>query len=164
MGKIVVQTIIFLVGIATHLEKEKSKFKMTSCPILSVWRGWVKFLCHTHTHTHTHQDFIISHGTFCNISNWILRVHWTSVWSDPQWPGKPGFNSRSSHAKDSKMELDTSLINSIIMYVSRVKWNNPGKEVTPSPASRCSSNCKRSLLVALDYGCQLYLHILHCHL
>ena len=41
-------------------------------------------------------------------------------------------------------------------YVSRVKWRNPGKEVAPSFTPRCSSYCKGSLLVALDYGRQLY--------
>ena len=28
-----------------------------------------------------------------------------------QWPGRPGFNPRSSHAKDSKNVPDTSLLN-----------------------------------------------------
>ena len=28
-----------------------------------------------------------------------------------QWPGRPGFNPRSSHTKDSKMVLDASLLN-----------------------------------------------------
>ena len=28
-----------------------------------------------------------------------------------QWPGRPGFNPRSSHTKDSKIVLDTSLPN-----------------------------------------------------
>ena len=56
------------------------------------------------------------------------------------------------------------LTHSYIRYVSRVKRSNPGKGVVPSPTSRCSSDWKGSLLVALDYGCQLYfvapLHIL----
>ena len=39
-----------------------------------------------------------------------------------------------------------------IRYVSRVKCSNPGKAVAPSPWPRC----KGSLLVALDYGRQLY--------
>ena len=45
---------------------------------------------------------------------------------------------------------------SIIRYVSRVKWSNPGKEVAPSPTPRCSSYWKGSLRVALDYSRQLY--------
>ena len=45
---------------------------------------------------------------------------------------------------------------SIIRYVSRVKWSNPWKRVAPSPTPRCSSYWKGSLLVALDYGRQLY--------
>ena len=35
--------------------------------------------------------------------------------------------------------------------------SNPGKGVAPSLTSRCSSYWKGSLLVALDYGRQLYL-------
>ena len=45
-----------------------------------------------------------------------------------------------------------------IRYVSRVKWSNPGKWVTPSHT--CSINWKGSLLVALDYGHQLYFLII----
>ena len=46
-----------------------------------------------------------------------------------------------------------------IRYVSRVKWSNPGKGVVPSPTPRSTSR-KGSLLVALDYGRQLYLRII----
>ena len=42
----------------------------------------------------------------------------------------------------------------IIRYVSRVKWNYPGKGVAPSLTLRCSSYWKGSLLVSLDYGHQ----------
>ena len=45
---------------------------------------------------------------------------------------------------------------SFIRYWSRVKWNNPGKGVAPSPTPRCSSYWKGSLLVTLDYGHQLF--------
>ena len=48
---------------------------------------------------------------------------------------------------------------SIIRYGSRVKWNNPGKGVAPSPSPRCSSYWKGSLQVTLDYSRQLYLYI-----
>ena len=44
---------------------------------------------------------------------------------------------------------------SYIRYVSRVKWSNPGKGVAPFPTPRCSSYWKGSLLVTLDYDCQL---------
>ena len=37
---------------------------------------------------------------------------------------------------------DNCLTLVIIRYVSRVKWSNPGKEVAPSPTSRCGSNEK----------------------
>ena len=57
------------------------------------------------------------------------------------------------------MALDASLLNTQ-HYKVRVKWSNPGKSVAPSPTPRCSSYWKESLLVALDYGRQLYLLIL----
>ena len=41
--------------------------------------------------------------------------------------------------------------------VSRLKWSNPGKEVTPSPAPRYSCYWKWSLRVTLDHGRQLIL-------
>ena len=44
-----------------------------------------------------------------------------------------------------------------ISYISRVKWSNPGKGVAPSPTPQCSSYWKGNLLVALEYGRQLYL-------
>ena len=46
---------------------------------------------------------------------------------------------------------------SSIRYVSRVKRNNPGNGVAPSPTPRCSSYWKWNLLVALDYSRQFYL-------
>ena len=49
-----------------------------------------------------------------------------------------------------------------IRYVSRVKWSNPGKGVAPSPTPWCSSYWKGSLLVALNYGHQLYFTIHIC--
>ena len=47
---------------------------------------------------------------------------------------------------------------SIIRYVSRVKWSNPGKGVAPSPTPRCSIYWKGSLLVALNYSRQLFFY------
>ena len=48
---------------------------------------------------------------------------------------------------------------SIIRYVSRVKWSNPGKGVAPSSTLRCSSYWKGSHQVALDYSRQLYFYL-----
>ena len=48
---------------------------------------------------------------------------------------------------------------SIIRYISRVKWSNPGKGLAPSPTPRCRSYWKGSLLVTLNYSHQLYLLI-----
>ena len=57
-----------------------------------------------------------------------------------QWPGRPGFNIRSSHTKDSKMVLDAALPNTQRYKVwIKGKWRNPGKGVAPSTTSRCSS-------------------------
>ena len=54
---------------------------------------------------------------------------------------------------------------SIIRYVSRVKWSNPGKGVVLSPMPRCSSYWKGSLRVTFDYSRQhyllLYIYIYH---
>ena len=53
---------------------------------------------------------------------------------------------------------------SIIKYVSRIKWSNPGKGVAPSPTPRCSSYRKESLRVTLDYDRKLYLlYLLYLH-
>ena len=67
--------------------------------------------------------------------------------------------------------IPTCLTFSNIRYVSRVKWSNPGKGVASSPTPQCSSHWKGSLLVTLDYSCQLYflLYIyiyiyIYCHL
>ena len=46
---------------------------------------------------------------------------------------------------------------SIIRYISRVKWSNPGKGVAPSPTPWCSSYWKGSLWVTLNYSHQIYL-------
>ena len=47
---------------------------------------------------------------------------------------------------------------SIIRYVSKVKWSNPGKGVAPSPTPQCSSYWKGSPQVTLNYGHQLLLY------
>ena len=51
-----------------------------------------------------------------------------------------------------------------IRYVSRVKWSNSGKGVAPSPTPQCSSYLKGSLLVALDYGRQLYFTYIYIYI
>ena len=56
---------------------------------------------------------------------------YVSVGSVRQWSKRPGFNPRSSHTKDFKKWylIPPCLTFSIIRYVSRVKWSNPGKRV-----------------------------------
>ena len=51
---------------------------------------------------------------------------------------------------------------SIIRYVSRVTWVNPGKGVAPFSTPWWSSLGKGSLRVTLDYGHQLYLLMINC--
>ena len=50
------------------------------------------------------------------------------------------------------------------MYVSRIKWSNPGKVVAPSVTPRCSSYWKGSLLVALNYVRWLYLLTIYIYI
>ena len=45
---------------------------------------------------------------------------------------------------------------SIITYISRVKWSNPGEEAAPSPTAQCSSYWKGCLWVTFKYSRQLY--------
>ena len=61
--------------------------------------------------------------------------------------------------KTQKVVLDAILTLSIIRYVSRIKWSNPGNGVAPSPTPRCSSYRKGSPRVNLDYGRQHFLKI-----
>ena len=91
-----------------------------------------------------------------NINLSILAVYRedTKYYLRFQWSRRPGLNPRSSHTKDFKK--GTWYLFSNIRYVSRVKWSNPRKGGAPSPTPRCYSYWKGSLLVALDYSCQLY--------
>ena len=54
--------------------------------------------------------------------------------------------------------MPPSLTLSIIMYGSRVKWDNFGNGVTPSPTPWCCSYRNRSFQVTLDYGRRLYFY------
>ena len=75
--------------------------------------------------------------------------------------GRPGFNLRWSHTKDSKMVLDASLHSTQHYKVRiKIKWVNPRKGVAPSPRPWCSSYQKGSLRVALSNGHQLYFFLL----
>ena len=87
-----------------------------------------------------------------------------NYWVVCQWSRRPGFNTRSSHTKDSKnwYLMMPCLALSIIKWGSKVKWSNPGNEVAPFSIPRCSSFWKRSLWVTLDYGRQLCLYIYMC--
>ena len=71
-------------------------------------------------------------------------------------PGDRGSIPGRVMPKTQKMVLDAALLNTIVKWGSRVKWSNPGKGVAPSPRPQCSSYWKGSLLVALEYGRQLY--------
>ena len=54
--------------------------------------------------------------------------------------GRPGFNPRSSHTKDSKMVFDAGLLNTLHYKIQiKGKWNNLVKGVAPFCTLRCSS-------------------------
>ena len=80
--------------------------------------------------------------------------------------GRPVFNSRSNHTKDFKKWylIPPCLTLSIIRYISRVKWSNPGKGVVPFFTSQCSSYWKVSLRVTLNYSRQLYLLTIYIYI
>ena len=60
--------------------------------------------------------------------------------------------------KTFKMVVNTALLHTQqYKLLSRGKWSNPGKGVTPFSIPRCSSYGKESLQVTLDYSRQLYL-------
>ena len=84
-----------------------------------------------------------------------MHPKWLSV---HQWSGRPWFNSRSSHTKDSKKWylIPPSLTFSIVRHRSLVKWSKPEKGVAPSPTPWCCSNWKGSLRVTLNSGRQCY--------
>ena len=46
--------------------------------------------------------------------------HWSNELSVRQWSGRPGFNPRPNHTKDSKMILDATLL-STMHYKVRIK-------------------------------------------
>ena len=81
---------------------------------------------------------------------YMIYIHAKSGQSVHQWLGRPGFNPRLSHIKDSKMLLDATLLNTQ-HYKVRIK-GNPKKGVAPTTSPRCSSYRKGSLCVTLDYG------------
>ena len=87
----------------------------------------------------------------------VFKYKWGSV---SQWLRTLGFNLSLSHTKDSKKWylIPPCLTLSIIRYVSRVKWSNPGKGLAPSPTPQCNNYWKGSSPVALDYDCYLYLY------
>ena len=126
-----------------YLTKTKET-RLPYCLLIAGWRtdGFMLFpraLVQSETCTHT-------------IS---LSLSLSHVYIYNQWSGRLGFNLRSRHTKD--LVPDTSLLNTQqYKVVSRVKWGNSGNRVVPSPTPRCSSYWKGSLLVTLNYGCQLY--------
>ena len=120
------------------------------------------------TNTHNNAD----NASPRNMLHWILpsaklslfvvnyTFHWTlaqrlecSLMSRETWVQ----SQVESYQRLKKWYLIHPLVTlSIIRYVSRVKWSNPGKGVAPSPTLWCSSYRKGSLRVTLDYGHQLY--------
>ena len=124
---------------------------------------------HTHTHTHTHTKeyelkclvIMSKYNSVLIYSMYIISSNRLIGQADSVFANGPGdlFQFQvTSYQRLKKWYLKPPyLILSIIRYVSRVKWSNPGKGVAPFPTSRCSSYWKGSLLVPRDYGRRLYL-------
>ena len=72
------------------------------------------------------------------------------------WRTIPGQVISKTKKKKKYLIPPPCLTFSVIRYVSRVKWSNPGKGVAPFPTPWCSSYWKGSLWVTLDYDHQLY--------
>ena len=74
-------------------------------------------------------------------------------------PKDLGSIPRCDILKTFEMVLDTYLLNTQQYKVTfRVKWSNPGKGVALFSTPWCSSLWKESILVALNYGHQLFLN------
>ena len=88
---------------------------------------------------------------------YIYIVLWIMVRVFVNGPGDLGSIQGRVKPKTQKWYLiPLRLTLSIISYGSRVKWNNQGKGIVPSPISLCSSYPKGSLRDTLDYGRHLY--------
>ena len=86
---------------------------------------------YTHTHTHTHIMRILLF--FCLCVCVLVQSQVESYQRFKKW-----------------YLMLPCLTLSIIRYISRVKWSNPGKGVASSPTPWCSSYRKGSLWVTLD--------------
>ena len=112
-------------------------------------------------------------------TNCILMLNWI-VWIRTLWLNWIAWNRNvlecSPMARETRVQSQVKLYQilkkwylippcltlSIIRYVSRVKWSNPGKGVAPSPTPRWSSHWKGIFRVALEYYRQLtYLQYLN---
>ena len=75
-----------------------------------------------------------------------------NIWGCLKWLGDWGSIPGWVIPKTQKWYLiPPCLTLSITRHVSRVKWNNPGKGVMPSPTPQCCSYWKGTLQFALDY-------------
>ena len=97
-----------------------------------------------------------SPGPLYSLGQWTDSCHyWPNELSVRQRSRSPEFNPRSSHTKDSKMVLDSVLLNTQHYKVGiKVKWCNPEKGVVRSPAPRCRRYWEECLRVTFDYTCQ----------
>ena len=112
---------------------------------------------HTHTHTNTHKYAI-------QVCSWSIYIYIIGQVGTVfrQWSCRPVFNPRSVIPKTLKMVLDTSLLNTQqykVCIKSKVEQSRERSSALPCPTLRCSSYWKGSLLVALDYGRQLFTYI-----
>ena len=120
----------------------------------SVYISWVPDIQENFSASHCGKVSVISYTyTYSPLAYWVECLPMAR---------RLGFNPRLSHTKDSKMVLDTSLLNTQHYKVQiKGKWSNPGKGVAPSPTPWCNSYWKASLWVAFNYSQPtLYIYIL----
>ncbi len=74
-----------------------------------------------------------------------------------RWSGRPVFNLRSSHTKDSKMVRDAAYLstqNYKVRIKARVEYSRVKSNAPRTPL--CINHLKGSHQVSLDYGWQLF--------
>ena len=129
---------------------------------------YIYIYVHTHLCVYTFTYVYILTYVCVKVSVYVCAYVSVYIHAPAHWPSGTVFTNGPRDLgsipgcvipKTLKMLLDTSLLNH---QQYKVKWSNQGKGVAPSPTPRCRTYWKGSLLVALDYGCQLYIRVYVC--
>ena len=93
---------------------------------------------------------------YCCFQQWRSSpCYWAMRLTSRVFANSPG--DRGSISKTQKWYLMRPCLTlSIIRYVLKLKWSNPGEGIASSSTPRCSSYWKRSLWVTLDWSRQLF--------